>query len=98
MENLGQLQNLSWGNGLMNKPLVDIIIPAYNSHRTINRAIDSILQCGDIDYHITIVNDAGEPYNITNIDCLTELTNEKNSCTNSTNSIHMSYGRNSICY
>lgn len=62
----------------MSKPLVDIIIPAYNSHRTINRAIDSILQCGDIDYHITIVNDAGEPYNITNIDCLTELTYEKN--------------------
>ena len=58
--------------------MIDIIIPAYNSHKTINRAIDSVLSQSYQDYHITIVNDGGEPYNINNIDCLTELRYDEN--------------------
>ena len=53
--------------------MINIIIPAYNAHKTIKRAIDSVLSQSYQDYDITIVNDGGEPYNITNIDFLTEL-------------------------
>ena len=58
--------------------MIDVIIPAYNSHDTINRAIDSVLTQSYTDYHITIVNDGGKPYNINNVDCLTELSYKEN--------------------
>lgn len=58
--------------------MIDIIIPAYNAHETINRAIDSILTQTYQNWHITIVNDGGKPYNINNVDSLTELRYDEN--------------------
>lgn len=63
-----------WGQSRM----IDIIIPAYNAHETINRAIDSILTQTYQNWHITIVNDGGKPYNINNVDSLTELRYDEN--------------------
>ena len=58
--------------------MIDIIIPAYNAHETINKTIDSILTQTYQDWNITIVNDGGKPYNINNIDSLTELRYDEN--------------------
>lgn len=42
---------------------VEIIIPAFNAHKTIEKTLESIQsQVINIDYHITIVNDCGKSY------------------------------------
>ena len=47
----------------MEDKLIDVIIPAYNAHSTINRCLGSILQQTILDkVAVTIVNDAGESY------------------------------------
>lgn len=53
--------------------MIDIIIPAYNAHKTIKRTIKSIKDQNYKDYKITIINDGGEPYNIKGV---IELTTE----------------------
>ena len=58
--------------------MIDIIIPAYNAHKTINKTIDSILTQTYQDWNITIVNDGGDPYNINNIYGLIELNYNEN--------------------
>ena len=45
--------------------MLDIIIPAYNSHKTIKRCLKSIF-IQDVDCKITIVNDGGHSYNLNN--------------------------------
>ena len=42
--------------------MIDIIIPAFNAHSTIERCIASILTQVYKDYRVTIVNDSGENY------------------------------------
>lgn len=43
--------------------MIDIIIPAYNNHKTIIRTLGSILMQHNVqDVIITIVNDGGESY------------------------------------
>ena len=45
--------------------MIDIIIPAYNAHETIDRCISSIVSQVERDIKVTIVNDAGEDYHKT---------------------------------
>lgn len=42
--------------------MINIIIPAYNAHTTIDRCISSIVMQSFKDYDITIVNDGGKSY------------------------------------
>lgn len=42
--------------------MIDIIIPAYNAHSTIDRCLASILMQVEPDLRVTIVNDAGKDY------------------------------------
>lgn len=42
--------------------MIDIIIPAYNAHKTIDRCLASILMQVEPDLRVTIVNDAGKDY------------------------------------
>ena len=42
--------------------MIDIIIPAYNAHETIDRCIASILTQTERDFAVTIVNDGGKNY------------------------------------
>lgn len=42
--------------------MINIIIPAYNAHATIDRCIASILTQSYKDYNVTIVNDGGKSY------------------------------------
>lgn len=40
--------------------MIDVIIPCYNSHKTLPKTLGSIL--GQDDYSVTLVNDGGNPY------------------------------------
>ena len=41
----------------MNTPMLSIIIPIYNAEKTINRAINSILNQTFLDYELLLIND-----------------------------------------
>ena len=41
----------------MNKPLVTVVIPAYNSEKYIKQAIDSVF-CQDVELEVVVINDA----------------------------------------
>lgn len=43
--------------------MIDIIIPAYNAHKTLTKALASIVMQRFEDYKVTIVNDGGDSYN-----------------------------------
>lgn len=63
--------------------MIDIIIPSYNAHETIDRCISSIVSQVERDIKVTIVNDAGEDYHKTierykNVLDIREISYEKN--------------------
>ena len=41
--------------------MIDIIIPCYNSHKTIDRCL-ALIVTQNIDCTVTLVNDGGKPY------------------------------------